>query len=91
MFATSTARILDAVGDLLGRTLGPEDVEPFNWALARWGAPCSARSYLRTVDWLFGYTRRVAAWWADGFDLLADADAARAAVDARRLTLRSTP
>jgi amidase len=70
MFATSTARILDAVGDLLGRTLGPEDVEPFNWALAEMGSAVSARNYLRTVDWLFGYTRRVAAWWADGFDLL---------------------
>ena len=28
MFATSTARILDAVGQLIGRTLGPEDVDP---------------------------------------------------------------
>jgi amidase len=70
MFATSTARILDAVGDLLGRTLGAADVEPFNWALAEMGNAVSARNYLRTVDWLFGYTRRVAAWWADGFDLL---------------------
>jgi amidase len=70
MFAVSTARILDAVGELLGRTLGQDDVEPFNWALAEMGSAVSARNYLRTVDWLFGYTRRVAGWWADGFDLL---------------------
>ncbi len=70
MFAASTARILDAIGDLLGRTLGADDVEPFNWALAEMGNAVSARQYLRTVDWLFGYTRRVAAWWADGFDVL---------------------
>ncbi|MCC6766294.1 MAG: amidase [Deltaproteobacteria bacterium] len=70
MFATSTARILDAVGELLGRTLGPEDVEPFNWALAEMGRVVSARQYLMTADWLFGYTRRVADWWAGGFDVL---------------------
>ncbi len=70
MFAVSTARLLDGIGDLLGRTLGADDVEPFNWALAEMGSAVSARQYLRTVDWLFGYTRRVAAWWADGFDLL---------------------
>lgn len=70
MFATSTTRILDAVGQLLGRTLGPEDVEPFNWALAEMGSVVSARQYLGTTDWLFGYTRRVAEWWASGFDLL---------------------
>ena len=70
MFAVATARILDGVGDLLGRTLGADDVEPFNWTLAEMGNAMSARQYLRTVDWLFGYTRRVAAWWADGFDLL---------------------
>ncbi|MCC6850655.1 MAG: amidase [Deltaproteobacteria bacterium] len=70
MFATSTARILDAVGQLIGRTLGAEDVEPFNWALAEMGSVVSARQYLGTTDWLFGYTRRVADWWAGGFDLL---------------------
>jgi amidase len=70
MFAVSTARIFDGIGELIGTTLGPDDVEPFNWALAEMGGACSARQYLRTVDWLFGYTRRVATWWADGFDLL---------------------
>ncbi len=70
MFATSTTRLLDAIGGVLGRTLGPDDVEPFNWALAEMGQVVSARQYLATVDWLFGYTRRVASWWADGFDLL---------------------
>ena len=64
MFATSTARILDAVVQLLGRPLVQDDVEPFNWALAEMGSAVSARDYLRTVDWLFAYTRRVASWWA---------------------------
>jgi amidase len=70
MFATSTTRILDAVGQLLGRPLVQDDVEPFNWALAEMGGAVSARDYLRTVDWLFAYTRRVASWWASGWDLL---------------------
>jgi len=55
---------------VIGTPLGEADVEPFNWALAEMGRACSALQYLRTVDWLFGYTRRVAQWWADGFDLL---------------------
>jgi len=70
MFAVSTARLLDAIGELIGAELGEADVEPFNWELAAMGRVCSAPHYLRSVDWLAGYTRRVAAWWEDGFDLL---------------------
>jgi len=34
------------------------------------GRGVSAAQYIRTIDWLHGYTRRMASWWQSGFDLL---------------------
>jgi amidase len=70
MYATGTAHMLDTLSILAGRQIGPDDVDPLNWALAEMGRICSAAQYLATVDWLHGYSRRVASWWAAGFDLL---------------------
>ena len=64
------ARDLDYWSERTGRTLGPDDVEPMNWAVAEQGRACSARQYIRAVEWLQGYSRRVASWWEGGFDLL---------------------
>ena len=70
MYATNAARTLDVLGDLVGRPLGPDDVDALNWALAEMGRSCSATQYIATRDWLALYTRRLAGWWAAGFDLL---------------------
>ena len=70
MYATNAARMLELLGLLTGKTIGPADVDALNWALAEMGRQCSANDYLATVDWLHGYTRRMASWWASGFDLL---------------------
>ncbi len=70
MFATHNARTQDVLGELTGRPLGATDVDPINWALAQMGRAMSAPQYLAAVDWLHAWTRRVAAWWVDGFDLL---------------------
>jgi amidase len=70
MYATGTAHMLDMLALLTGRQIGPGDVDPLNWALAEMGRMCSAAQYLATLDWIHAYTRRVAAWWAKGFDLL---------------------
>jgi len=61
---------LEVLGALIGRTIGAEDVDPLNWALAEMGRGCSATQYLASRDWVHGWSRRVAAWWTDGFDLL---------------------
>jgi len=53
-----------------GRPLGPEDFEPFNWALAELGRSVTVPQYLETLAWIAGFTRRLAGWWTDGFDLL---------------------
>ncbi len=70
MYATHTARTLDALAAFTGRTFGPDDVDCLNWALAELGRACTAPQYLATVDWLHGYGRRMASWWTGGFDLL---------------------
>jgi amidase len=57
-------------GNKIGWIVGRDDVEPFTWALAEIGRSVSAADYLRAVAWLHGFARRVASWWADGFDLL---------------------
>jgi amidase len=61
---------LEDIGRLLGRTLTQNDVEPWTWANAERGRKCSASQYLAALNWLQTWSRRVAQWWADGFDLL---------------------
>jgi amidase len=70
MFATNTAWLLDQVASVSGRPVTADDVDPLNWELAQLGRACSATQLIDTVNWLHGYTRRVAQWWETGFDLL---------------------
>ena len=70
MYATGMAHLLDVLGHVVGRALGPADVDALNWGLAEMGRGCSAAQYLATREWIARYTRRVASWWAGGFDLL---------------------
>ncbi len=68
--STWTARDLDYWSGQLGRTLGAGDVETYTWALAEMGRAVSVSQYISAVLWLQSFTRRVARWWTDGFDLL---------------------
>ena len=70
MYANALCGMVNLVGMLVGREIRPEDVDPLNWALAELGRACSASQYLATIEFLQGYTRRMAGWWAGGFDLL---------------------
>jgi amidase len=65
-----TARDLAYWSARTGRTIGPGDVEPLIWAVADVGRTPTAVDYIRAVEYLQGHTRRLAAWWAEGFDLL---------------------
>jgi amidase len=65
-----TARGLDEWSRRTGDTIGAGDVEPATWALADLGRGHSARDYLDAVEWLQAWTRRMASWWAGGYDLL---------------------
>jgi len=64
------AATLDEIGDNTGKTVGPEGFEEITWAYATMGRAVTAAQYIQTVDWLHAFTRRMASWWASGFDVL---------------------
>lgn len=68
--AMGTARALERYGEMIGRTLGREDVEPLTWVVAEQGRARSAREQLACVEGMHRHGRRLAAWWEGGFDLL---------------------
>jgi amidase len=69
--STWTARDLAYWSERTGKTIGPRDVEPMIWGIAEMGRAVSAVDYIRSVEQMQAYTRRMAAWWSeDGFDLL---------------------
>lgn len=70
LFTAAVARDLQRWEQRLGTVIGPGDVEPRNWMLAELGRQVSASAYLEAVEYLHAYARRVAQWWADGFDIL---------------------
>jgi amidase len=70
MFAIHGAHLAEVLARLVGRPIGPQEVDPLNWALAEMGRTCSATQYLATLDYLSAYTRHIASWWAGGFDVL---------------------
>jgi amidase len=64
------AATLDQLGIVLGRAIGPDDVEPLTWALAEEGERRTAPQYLTAVGRHQLVSRMVAAWFESGFDLL---------------------
>jgi amidase len=73
--SSSVARELDAYAEMTGDVVGEADVEPATWAMAERGRSLSAAEYLKTIDALHGYGRRLRSWWRelpgeDGYDIL---------------------
>src|SRR5262249_29179956 len=64
------ARALDYWSERTGRRIGADDVEPMTWSLAEMGRSVSAPDYIRSAGIMQLWARRIAAWWAGGFDLL---------------------
>jgi amidase len=65
-----TARDLDVWGLRTGETIASEDVEPLTWEAAEIGRRITASEYIQAVEGAQAWTRGVAAWWEQGFDLL---------------------
>lgn len=61
---------LRKLGAMLGRELGPDDVEPATWAMAQGGLQQSAVDILEAQHAMHDYRRGMAEWWEDGWDLL---------------------
>jgi amidase len=68
--ASGLAARLDAWSERTGRTIGPQDVEPQNWARAEQGRTFSAVQVHAALQRLIAGVMRVPEWWAAGFDLL---------------------
>lgn len=65
-----TAKALAHWGEAIGMTLNEGDVEPNTWMLAEVGRATTVLEYLEVVEAMHAWSRRMASWWADGFDLL---------------------
>ncbi len=65
-----TAAALDEWGKIVGKPVDESGVEPVTWQLAESGRVCPANEYIDAIKWISRYTRRMASWWSDGFDLL---------------------
>ena len=61
---------LNQLSTILGRELGPDDVEPLTWAMAEEGRRLSAADYLAAVGAHQGIARLIAGWFTSGYDLL---------------------
>ena len=64
------AATLDELAENAGKPVGPEGFEEITWTYATMGRAVTAPQYIQAVDWLHAFTRRMASWWANGFDVL---------------------
>jgi len=73
--AASVARELDRLERATGDRVAPGDVEAATWEMAERGRALGAAEYLRVLDELHAFARRLRGFWRDrpdevGFDLL---------------------
>jgi amidase len=64
------AQDLDYWSERTGVRIQQEDVEPLTWELACRGGEIAAVEYIQAVLKLQAFSRRMAAWWEGGFDLM---------------------
>lgn len=70
LWSVGAAMNLTAYGDLLGRPLTRDEVEPMNWAQAEFARRMSGVDYAAALAAVADFRRRCLSWWAEGFDLL---------------------
>jgi amidase len=68
--AAGLARDLDRIAEATGEAIGPDDVEPLNWALAEQGRAMTAPEYVAESEAAFAWSREVQGWWASEGDVL---------------------
>ena len=69
-FSTGVAAGIDYWSRRTGREITAADVEAPTWALAEVGRTITGPQFWTARDQTMSHARRVARWWADGFDLL---------------------
>jgi amidase len=69
-WSTAAKLSLIATGQLVGRELTADDVEPYTWAMAEMANGVTGVNLATALAACAAFTREMAAWWAGGFDLL---------------------
>ena len=69
-WSTGARLALSAVGQMIGRELTADDVEPYTWVMAEMANGVSGVDLARALAASAAFTRDLAGWWAAGFDLL---------------------
>ncbi len=67
--AVATVLDLDHVAAAIGRAVTEDDVEASSWRMAEIGRGVTAVDYVRSIDWVHAWSRRLHAWW-ERFDVL---------------------
>ncbi len=75
LVAVGTAHSVAHIEEILGREVGPGDLERMNLRLAEIGRGITGPDYMAAVDAMHAYGRRMAGWWqpengSPGFDVL---------------------
>jgi amidase len=70
VYAATIERDRQRWSERLGRTIAPDELEPVNALGCEMAAGLTAAQYVAALDDLQGWSRGVAAWWADGNDVL---------------------
>jgi amidase len=70
IFASAIARDLERWGLRIGRALAPTDLDPMNAVTAEMGQGITGPQYLVATESANAWSRRLAAWWAGGNDVL---------------------
>jgi amidase len=70
VWTAATARDLDDYAAFASKPISESDVEPLAWALAQSGWSVSSSQYIEALSALQAYSREIAQWWDEGFDLL---------------------
>ena len=61
---------MDVWAERAGRAVTEDDMEPLTWALAGFGRSKTAPELLAAIESVHRFGRRIAEWFAGGFDLL---------------------
>jgi len=69
-FAVFVARDLERWSAALGRPIDPSELDPWNARMAEAGRSVTATRYVAALERANDYSRGVARWWADGWDVL---------------------
>lgn len=70
LLSPSVSALFEELERLAGRPVRRDEAEEMAWWWQQEGARLSATQHTQNQAWRDAFTRRVAAWWAGGFDLL---------------------